>query len=183
MKAIIIHGMPEKGEVYDLMSESHWILWLKKNLEAHNIETLNPEMPEPYEPSFDMWKAEFEKYELSKQSILIGHSCGAGFLVRYLNENKINVAKLILVGPWMDPDKSLESGFFDFEIDEALINRVGELYIMYSTDDGEEVLETVETLKTKLPDAQYAEFKNKGHFTIEDMGTEEFPELLELVLN
>lgn len=33
-------------------------------------------------------------------------SCGAGFLLRWLSENSVRIAKLILVIPWLDPNKT-----------------------------------------------------------------------------
>ncbi|QQR93894.1 alpha/beta hydrolase [bacterium] len=50
-------------------------------------------------------KAQFEKYDVDENTILVGHSCGCAFLVRRLGGNKRNVCGLILVTPWKFPDK------------------------------------------------------------------------------
>jgi hypothetical protein len=52
------------------------------------------------------------------------------------------------------------------------------LTIMYSTDDYPDILKSVQMLKSKLKDAQFQEFENKGHFVLGSLKTEKFPELL-----
>lgn len=85
-RCIIIHGCPSDAEkamnpetrTYD----KHWIPWLKRNLIAKNIETETPLMPSPWQPDYEKFKAEFEKYDVDENTILVGHSCGCTFLVR-----------------------------------------------------------------------------------------------------
>ena len=36
-------------------------------------------MPEPWKPDYEKFKKEFGKYKVSKNTILIGHSCGCAF--------------------------------------------------------------------------------------------------------
>ncbi|MEX0652068.1 MAG: alpha/beta fold hydrolase [Candidatus Paceibacterota bacterium] len=76
-------------------------------------------MPEPYLPNYEKWIEVFEQFKVDEETDLVGHSCGAGFLLRWLSENKINVGKLVLVAPWIDPINELgdENNFFDFERD------------------------------------------------------------------
>ncbi len=181
--AIIIHGIPDDGEEINLtknpLSTAHWYPWVKQKLEALHIETHTPEFPDPYDPVYEKWKETFEQFKIGPDTILVGHSCGGGFLVRWLSENKINVGKVVLVAPWSDPKKELGTRFFDFIINPDLMNQVVELTVMYSLDDQEEIIMTVDELKAALPQATFVEFQDKGHFTLEDMGTNEFPELLE----
>lgn len=184
--AIIIHGMPYKEEYDDphipASSERHWLPWLREELKLRGIAAVTPEMPIPYNPEYQAWKNVFEQYPLSEETILVGHSCGAGFIIRYLSENNVKVGKVVLVAPWLDPEKSLDTGMFDFTIDTDLLSKVARLVIFSSTDDMEEVQESVAILKAKIPAIQVVEFKDYGHFCVEDMGTEAFPELLEEVI-
>lgn len=53
--------------------------------------------PQDWRPHYDDWKKVFEKNEINSDTILIGHSSGGGFLVRWLGEAKIKIKKLILV--------------------------------------------------------------------------------------
>jgi predicted alpha/beta hydrolase family esterase len=179
--AIIIHGMPSKEEYEENnhRSMNHWFQWLKNKLIEQGIQTITPEMPIPYNPEYEAWKAKFEENTIDENTILVGHSCGGGFIVRWLSENKdVHVGKVVLVAPWIDPEHLLNTGMFDFEIDPILVSRTKGLVVMYSTDDDKEILDTVKILKEKISSAEFQEFTDKGHFCIEDLGTETFPELL-----
>src|ERR1700752_556599 len=90
-KAIIVHGMPSKEEYEKSggkMTHKHWQPWLTRELAQAAVEVHNPEMPMPYQPDYKTWKAKFEQYSVDSDTMLVRHSCGGGFLVRWLSENK-----------------------------------------------------------------------------------------------
>lgn len=182
-KAIIIHGMPSKEEFFDVnrpaSSNCHWLPWIQKKLLLRGVLAQTPEMPEPYNPVFENWKKIFEQLEPSQETILIGHSCGGGFLIRWLSENNIKVGQVILVAPWLDTEKYLKTGMFEFEIDSNIVSKTSGITTMYSTDDEDYIIDSVNLLKYKTRGINFREFKNKRHFCFDDLGTEEFPELLE----
>jgi uncharacterized protein len=177
---ILIHGRPDRNEDPPF-SGKHWYPWIKSQLEERAISVVLEDMPNAKEPVYSKWKEAFEKHSINEETILIGHSCGGGFLVRWLSENKVGVGKVILVAPWLDPEGEIDKEFFNFEIDPDIAKKTAGLTIMYSSDDFSDILETIEILKVKLVGADYREFTGKGHFTLGDMGTEEFPELLALL--
>jgi predicted alpha/beta hydrolase family esterase len=183
--AIIIHGYNNKAEYLDSTrpspSNDHWIPWLQKQLILKGIETQTPEMPGFHEPNYEKWKEMLERFELNEDTILIGHSCGGGFLVRWLSENKQKVGKVVLVAPWLDPEKNIDPEFFNFEIDSDIASRTSQLYILYSTDDDPQIIQSINILKKKLSGATFKEFTNKGHFVLSSLKSEKFPELLELL--
>ncbi len=182
-KAIILHGMPDEEDYYradgDSESNCHWLPWIQKQLILNDILAQTPELPKPFEPNYDDWCNTFNQYELESETILIGHSCGGGFLLKWLSENDIKVGKVVLVAPWIDPEKETAPEFFDFHIDPNTLSKVSKLTIMYSLDDYPDVVESVNLIREVLPNADYLEFEDKQHFTYKDMGTREFPELLE----
>lgn len=186
--AIILHGMPNKEEYYSdkypSASNSHWLPWLQKQLLIKNIQTITPEMFKCYDPIYELWKTEFEKSKIDENTILVGHSNGAGFIIRWLSENKnINVEKVVLVAPWLDPDNRKNNKFFDFEIDYNLLSRTNKFLIFHSTNDDREMQESLEIIKNKINNVKVRIFENYGHFTLGSMKTEKFPELLEEILN
>jgi len=184
--AIIIHGACDEDEYfsdkYPSLSNSHWLPWLQKQLLMKNILTQTPEMPEAYKPEYDKWAREFERYGVNKDTILIGYSCGAGFLLRWLSENKIKIKKLVLVAPWLDPEREKTTSFFDFEIDKGIKERAAEMHLLVSKDDEENILKSVEIIENSLPGILCHEFLNSGHFCFSDMKTDKFPELLNLII-
>jgi len=182
--AIIIHGYNDKSEYLDASrpaaSNDHWMGWIQRQLLLKGIEAQTPEMPGFYEPHYEAWKKMLERFDLNEETMLVGHSCGGGFLVRYLSENKVRVGKVVLVAPWLDPEHYLtDKNFFKFEIDENLSSKTAGLVVMYSTDDHADILKSIEILKSKLKNAKFQEFQSKGHFVLSSMKTEKFPELLE----
>ena len=164
-------------------SQQHWIPWLQQQLEEQNIPTNTPEFPIPYLPEYNAWKEVFESYEIREETILVGHSCGAGFIARWLSENKVKVGKVVLVAPWLDPKPStLHNGFFDFVLDPSVSERTKGISIFVSNDDDEDIQQSVRTLTDAWPSVNVLRFENKGHFILESMGTREFPELAAEVL-
>ena len=100
-RAIIIHGYNNKSEFEDTTrpsaSNDHWIPWLQRQLLLNGIEAQTPEMPGFYKPNYEQWKDTLEMFHPDEETILVGHSCGGGFLVRWLSENSKKVGKVVLV--------------------------------------------------------------------------------------
>jgi predicted alpha/beta hydrolase family esterase len=185
--AIILHGKPSKKGYYnpdrEAQSNSHWLPWVQHELLLVDCLAQAPELPEPYNPNYDNWKKVIERFDINEDTILIGHSRGAAFPVRYLSENKIKTNKVALIAPSIDiKDKQVENGFFDFEIDSEIPSRTKGVKVFYSTDDRGSVEETAELLRGKLKGAEFMEFSDKGHFTLGDMGTVEFSELKDFLI-
>jgi pimeloyl-ACP methyl ester carboxylesterase len=86
--AILLHGLPSKEEYYDpkqpSLSNAHWFPWLQKQLIVNEIQTSAPDVPHSYEPKWATWVHEVERYEIGPRTILVGHSMGGGFWLRYL---------------------------------------------------------------------------------------------------
>jgi len=186
--AILIHGWGDREEFYraDLptASNSHWFLWLTKQLMIRDIHTVALEMPNSYYPEYGVWKRELERFEVDEDTVLVGHSCGAGFIVRYLSEEAVKVGKVVLVAPWigvMEGGEDFDEGFFDFEIDGGLVEKTAGVTLMESSNDMRVVNESVEILKRKIEGMRVVTIEGAGHFCKRD-GYEEFEELLEEVL-
>lgn len=187
MNCIIIHGCPSDAKkamnpqtrTYD----KHWIPWTKQQLISKGIKVDTPLMPEPWNPNYEKFKKEFDKYIINENSVLIGHSCGCAFLVRWLGETKKKIDKLILVAPWKIPDKNdiFRKEFYTYSIDRTTKNRVNKI-VIFTADDEEENGKKSLKIYHKYLGGKIIELKGHGHYTLGDMGTEEFPELIEAVL-
>jgi len=185
---IIIHGCPQNAEQAmkpeERTYDKHWIPWIKKELTEKGIKTEAPLMPEPWMPDYQKFKAEFEKYDMGENTILVGHSCGTAFLVRWLGETKRKIAKLVLVAPWKIPDKDdkFRKDFYGYQIDETIKDRAKEI-IMFTSDNEEPDGKRGLKIFHEILGGKIIELKGRGHYTLRDMKTAEFPELLEVILN
>lgn len=158
--------------------------WLKEQLSARGISAQIPEMPAPYAPVYEDWQKTIERLEIGPETVLIGHSCGCAFLVRWLGDSKRKIDKLILVAPWKIARKGNKEkeAFYDYPVDGGIQSRVNKI-AMFTADN--EVAWGKESLKI-FHDAlggKVIELKGRGHYTQEEMKTDEFPELLEEVLH
>lgn len=187
-KAIILHGYPDKAEYYSgqylSSSNGHWLPWLQRQLQLKDISAQTPEVFMAWQLKYEDWARELDRYEVDADTMLIGHSCGGGVIVRWLSEHpKVSVDKVVLVAPWLDPQKEESSTMFNFVIDPNIAARTKSLNIFISDNEPyESVKETVGILKEQIADVAVTEFKDHGHFCLSDMGTEEFPELLDHLL-
>lgn len=187
--ALLIHGWAEEEELYDASvptaSNSHWFPWLSKQLMVKDILAVAVEMPNSPYPKYDQWKKEFDRYDITDETILVGHSTGGGFIVRWLSEHPdIRVGNVVLVAPWMGYDFGLpfDKSYFEFDIDRKLASRTSSTVILSSTNDHDAIKDSVKLLVEKIDNVEVIEMKDKGHFTEGDMGTVEFPELRDLCL-
>lgn len=192
MNCIIIHGCPSNAEkamnpktrTYD----KHWIPWTKQQLISKGIKVEIPLMPEPWYPNYNKFKKEFEKYKVDENTVLIGHSCGCTFLVRWLGESKKQISKLILVAPWKvsnnitDESYKFKKIFYDYQIDKHIKERVGKI-VMFTADNEEEDGKKGLKMYYKALGGKVIELKGYGHYTLDDMGKEEFPELIKEILD
>lgn len=186
MNVVIVHGANDSEEsAFEGGRENtrHWHPWIKKKLEDKGISVSSDLYPKDWNPDYNEWKNVFEKNKIDDETILIGHSAGCAFILRWLSENEVKVRKVILVAPYvLDISQApFLRSLVTFYLKED-INFFKELVIFYSLDDEEFILGSVNFIHEKIG-GRLVEFKDKGHFTKDDMGKEEFPELLKEVLD
>jgi len=186
INCIIIHGSPRGKEFWTpIGDQKRWQTWIKAELEKRGVETFVPSMPIPWQPVYKDWKEEFEKLPVNGDSILVGHSAGGAFLVRWLGENDKKVKKLILVSPGKKigdyPNAEHNTELYDFEVNPKVKERAGEIMIFTSPEEPPHRQENV-ALYRELLGAKVISLPGKGHYVYKDLGTNEFPELLEVIL-
>ena len=140
-------------------------------------------MPEPYAPDYEKWKSIFEQFILNEETILVGHSCGGGFIVKYLSEHAVKVNKVILVAPWINTNREDDITMFDtLKIDEDLTLKTNGVTIFSSSNDDVAIKNSIDLLYSSIKNVKIVEFKNYGHFCYGDMSTRSFSELLDIIL-
>jgi predicted alpha/beta hydrolase family esterase len=183
---IIVHGCPPgpegEGDAATRSFDKHWIPWVRESLIERDIPTLAPAMPDPWAPVYASYKQEFEKLPVSDRTILIGHSCGCAFLVRWLGESKQRIDTLVLVAPWKIPRAGdpVRKAFYEFPIDATIKRRVRRI-VMFTSDTEQEAGKKSLAIYHAALGGEIIELAARGHYVIGDMGTCEFPELLEAI--
>ena len=181
--AIVLHGYVGEAEYYNVShpsaSNSHWFTWLQKQLLTNDIKTDTPEVPRPFDMDWQSWVREVERFDIGPETILVGHSMGGGFWVRYLTEHpEIRIDKVVLVAPWLNLDHEEDTDFFDFELRPAITGQAKSFAVFVSDNDKRSLLDSADFLRTSLSGVKFVDCHNYGHFCYNDMKTDEFPELL-----
>lgn len=95
--ALILHGTFSN-------SKGNWFPWLKRELESRGYEVWVPDLPKSDMPDKNKWLGTIfsnKKWHFDDESIIVGHSAGASFALRVLEEiaEGIKIHKAILVSP------------------------------------------------------------------------------------
>jgi predicted alpha/beta hydrolase family esterase len=148
---------------------------------GENYEVILPVMPNKTNAVFNEWKIWLEKLIpfLNDGVVLVGHSLGVSFLVKYLSENKfpIKIKGVFLVSGVFDGDTE---GYplASFSLPEKLNLQTENVYLYHSKDDHIVPFEALEKFSAALPKAYPKIFEDRKHF---NQG--EFPELADDILD
>lgn len=188
-KVIVVGG----GEIFNTYSD--YIAWLKKlklrdsspswksnlatNFAKYNVNVIKTFMPNTFNAKYLEWKITFDKYinQCDTQTTLIGHSLGAMFLLKYLNENSVienQVISVHLVAPQFEDA-------FTFTTSTKQLPNSNKYYFYQSKDDDLVTYENSTTKKIQelgLTKNNIRLYSQRGHF----LG-QQFPEIIEDILN
>jgi len=180
MNFFIIHG------VYG-NPEENWFPWLKKELESQGYEVIVPKFPTPLDQSLESWLRVFLHYEekINEETVLIGHSLGAPFILNYLEKTNKKIKAAILVAAFHKPlgiqydeiNKTFVDKQFNWEKIKANCNK---FFIFNSDNDPWIPLETAQELAKNL-NAEMNVVHDGGHLN-KKAGYEDFPILLETII-
>lgn len=142
-------------------------------------ELIVPVMPNKQNADYTAWSIWFEKIipYLKDGDILMGHSLGGGFLLRYLTENRLPVqmSQLHLVSPVVVGGES--AALREFSIDPPLWSgfqsSIDDVHVWHSTDDAFVPIAESLVFKEIYPTAELHTFTDRGHFLVP-----EFPEII-----
>ncbi len=155
-----------------------WRDWLATEL-AGTHEFFVPEMPSKQNADYIAWSIWFEKMipYLHDGVILVGHSLGGGFLLRYLSEHAlpVEIAQFHLVAPCVD---QVEEFGINLRSWSGFAAEIGTTHLWHSSEDAIVPIEQSERFVSKYPSANLHTFTNRFHFL-----TETFPELLTEIQN
>lgn len=150
---------------------------------GEDYEVFLPSMPNKTNARYEEWKIWFEKYlpYLRPELILIGHSLGATFLVKYLAEEKLPFklkALFLISAPFGDSPDYVLGDFSPPSLLSQIKESSDNIFLFHSRDDEIVPFADLDRYAKILTDAKTCIFEDRGHFNQESL-----PEILELIKN
>ncbi len=168
IKVVIIHG---NG---GCTSQSHWIPWLKAELEKNKISVIAPTMPDNIESKSSIWLPYMRNtLRCDENTIIIGHSSGAVAAMRYAEQYKL-LGSVLVGACYTDLGYSSEriAGYYNKPWNWDMIKNNQKWIVQFaSSDDPYIPIQEPQHIQKKLA-SDYYEFTNQGHFmnkTIPDL--------------
>lgn len=170
--------------------EMNFARLMKRDWKSRLQETLGdeyqivlPRFPNAQNARYAEWKIWFDKIIpfLDDNVVLIGHSLGAIFLVKWFSENKYpkKVKAMFLVAtPY---NTATDNPFVDFNLEknfDGLVNQVETIFMYHSKDDKAVPFSAFERYTKEIPTIVPRALDGRGHFT-----KEEFREIIEDIRN
>ncbi len=180
MKTIVIfHGI--QGH-----AEENWFPWLKRQLEAKKHRVIVPNFPHPEAPIIDEWLNAFKTFEplVNDDAMFIGHSLGAAFVLRLLEQATHPIATAVLVAPvWGIAGNAFDPLMATFTQNpyewDVIRSHCHNFSIVHSNDDPYLQLANTQELAKHLS-TDVTVIENGGHFNAAS-GFTSFPQLLNIV--
>jgi len=180
--AILIHG------AYGNPNEN-WFPWLKEKLEELNYIVYTPSFPTPENQTLESWLNVFNDYQkyLGEETLLIGHSIGATFILSILESIEHPVKGSYFVSGFLgfldNPEfDNLNKSFVAKEFNwKKIKNNSGKVHIFHSDNDPYVPIEKTQELARKF-NVEAEIISGAGHFN-KKAGYTHFEELLKDVKN
>lgn len=177
---VILHGT--KGS-----PEGNWFPWLKQELEAKGCKVYVPRLPTPEGQSVRNWCKALDEQapRFDGDTILIGHSCGAAYLLHILEVLNEPVAQSVFVSGFTEKLGNeeydlLNATFVEHDFDwKKIKSNAWKITLFHGSDDPYVPLACAEKLAKSLG-AALTVIENGGHLNA-GSGYSEFPEILEVL--
>lgn len=162
-RVIILHGT-------EGAPDQAWFPWLKKKVEQMKNDCDVPKLPTPEGQELSEWMRVFKEEHISsltQNDILVGHSVGATFALRLLEQSASPVHATFLVSGFTNPldDPEMESlletfvGTIDWERVKA---NAGKVYVYHGSDDpwvpvseSKQIAQKLDGKLTIIPDGEH----------------------------
>lgn len=156
--------------------------WLQFRIEKdHDIITQIPKFPHAHVAlmKYEEWEKIMDFQDINADTVLIGHSAGGGFVLKYLAKHpELKIRQSILVAPWIDTLNEQPFGFYkDFDLNDDIVNQTKYgIDMLVSNDDMNDIKLSTDKIEQNIPNIRVHKFENRGHFIFP-----EFPELLDII--
>ncbi|MEA3323040.1 MAG: alpha/beta hydrolase [Patescibacteria group bacterium] len=160
-------------EKFDKITSRGWKDNLQEDL-GNDFQIVKPDMPSKRNAKYYEWNIWFQKIVpyLDDNVVLVGHSLGATFLVKYLAENKlsVNASQLHLVAGVF----GYKGGFGLPRSFELIEQQSKNIFLYHSKDDVVVDFEDALKFQNVLQSAKLVQFEDRSHFN-----QARFPEIVE----
>ena len=185
---ILIHGWPF---MYDyrkplpiLPNNDLWFPGFIKKYGKEGYKVVAPEFPNSFRPNYQDWKNALEQYDIDEKTIMIGHSFGGGFLIRYFSEKDApKVKKIVLLAPWLGDFTGFQriipqiskcvtgdnfpgdDEFYNFKIDRKMKDKTKDgIVLIKSTNDEPAIRASIKTIIKSIDGLDIHTYPMRGHF-------------------
>ena len=185
MNIIFCHGVMDPEESWEARTynpNKGWKYWLQFVAERdHDVLMQFPQFPHAHAllMKYDEWEKIMDRQDINEDTVLIGHSAGGGFVLKYLSKHpELKIKQAVLVAPWLDVEDFQPNGFYrDMTLDNRLVSQTKDgIDLMISDDDDSYILGSVDKIAQNMPDVRIHRFSGYGHFI-----RAELPEILPII--
>lgn len=155
-----------------------WKSQLQEDL-GEKYEVFLLKMPNPNNAKYKEWKLFFDKVTslLKENPVLVGHSLGGVFLVRYISEDNLNLkvlASMLIGAPYSEKEmQEYSENFIAPDNLERFRAQNKNIFIYHSKDDPVVPYINFKKYQEAFPQAITRSFEDKDHFK-----QDKFPELV-----
>lgn len=178
---ILIHGYNGIPKIYE---------WLKNELEKLKYNVILPEFPPREGVIYEEWKKIFDQYRayIDSDSIIVAHSIGNEFIIKYMNENDLNTKLYISLAGFLqyferEDKQDLNRACKNFLVSKSELEnfktKCNKKYSIYSDNDHLVPFEILEQFPKSI-DATSILIENIGHMG-KKSGVEKIPQIMELI--
>lgn len=180
-KVLLIHGYNGIPQVF---------YWIKSELKKMDYTVIMPSLPIQEGMRYHIWKEEFEtiKKDLDGELIVVAHSGGNPFIIKYLKENNLNIKLYIGMAGFSDLfttegredlDQAVKSLAPSQEEIDNFKNNVKIKYCIYSDDDHILRFEILKKHADNIAGIHYL-IPNIGHMG-KKSNLQELPKVIEII--
>ncbi len=185
MNIIFCHGVMDPE--YDWAKREYnpskgWKYWLQFQIEKdRDVVMQMPAFPHAHVNlmKYDEWERIMNFQDINPDTVLVGHSAGGGFILKYMATHpELHVRQIVLVAPYCDTENYQPFGFYrDFNLSNDIINRTSMgADIMISDDDDFYIINSFDKIVKEMPAIRVHKFSGRGHFICDKL-----PEVLEII--
>lgn len=178
---IMIHGYNGIPKMYE---------WLEEKLVRNGYSVIMPKFPTQEGVTYKLWRAVLDNYKnsIEEKTIVIAHSIGNEFIIRYLVENNINIKMYVSLAGFAnifvnEGKEDLNRAVKEFLITEKEVERFNQLvykkYCIYSDNDHIVPFDALERY-SKVIGGESILIKGIGHMG-KKSGLESIPEVLNII--